>query len=319
MDKISRRRIKKPAHRLRLTLYGFFSALITLTVVLLTLILLAKPSLFSNISASTPTIKSNLTNITLETPSPKPTPTAIPTAKPTPKPLLIPQSYGRSVHLPILYYHYIGNNPNPADKARDSLSITPDRFTEEMKYLSENGYHTVTYPELYAALKGQGGLPSKPVMLSFDDGYIDFYINAFPILRQYNLKSVAFIPTGKAGSGFYLHWDQIKEMDSTGLVDFEAHSVDHVNLQSLSQDKLVFQLVESKKRLELELGHPVKFMAYPYGSSDERVWEAVKKAGYLSAVGTWSSNIHSEGQIYDLPRIRMGGAVSLEQFKQKVQ
>lgn len=218
----------------------------------------------------------------------------------------IPANFGKSVSVPIIYYHYIGNNPNPADKARDGLSIAPDKFEEELEYLSKANFTPISLDTMIAALKGNTSLPNKPIILSFDDGYIDFYVNAFPLLRKFNFHSVQFIPTGLVGKSSYLTWDQIKEMDSTGLVSFQAHSVTHANLPSLSDTQLKYEIIQSKKDLEEKLGKPVNFFAYPYGASDERVWNAVKSAGFFGAVGTWGGRIESEGNIFDMPRMRVG-------------
>ncbi len=233
------------------------------------------------------------------------TTSAIP--KLTPKPNPIPAQSGRSVRIPILTYHYIGNNPNPADKARDNLSIAPDKFDEQMGYLSKNGYHATDFDTLIAALRGQTTLPPKSVILTFDDGYIDFYLNAFPILRKYNLRAVSFLPTGLIGTGYYMSWAQVKEINASGLVSFQAHSVTHPNLAALSDSDLKYQMSKSKTTLESMLGKPVNTIAYPYGISDARVWQAVKAAGFISGVGTWYGDIASEGTLIDLPRIKISG------------
>lgn len=225
-----------------------------------------------------------------------------------------PADFGRQVRVPILTYHYIGNNPNPADKARDNLEVTPDKFEEQMNYLSKNGYSTISFDTLYAVLKGVSSLPPKPVILTFDDGYIDFYLNAYPILKKYGLHAVSFIPTGLVGKGYYMSWSQIKEIDVSGLVSFQAHSVDHPNLASLSDDNLKYQIWESKKTLEAELGKPVNTFAYPYGATDERVWNAVKAVGFVGAVGTWYGVIQSEGTVFDLPRVKVGGGMTIDKF-----
>lgn len=229
----------------------------------------------------------------------------------------IPYQFGRSVRVPILTYHYIGNNPNPADKARDSLSVVPDLFENQMKYLSENGYNSISLDTLYAALKG-GGLPNKPVILTFDDGYIDFYYNAYPILRRFNLKATSFIPTGLMGGKMYMSWDMIKEISSSGLISFQAHSIHHYNLPSLSLHQAKEEIVESKKTLELMLGTRVNFFAYPYGTSKESIWKLVKDAGYLGAVGTWGSTTISEGVIFDMPRVRIPGGLSVSDFAKRL-
>jgi peptidoglycan/xylan/chitin deacetylase (PgdA/CDA1 family) len=233
-------------------------------------------------------------------------------ASPSSQPLH--QDSGRFVRVPILYYHYIGNNPNPADTLRDSLSIAPDKFDEQMEYLSKNGYNTITFDTMYAGLMGQTVLPPKSVILTFDDGYIDFFVNAFPTLRKYNLKATVFIPTGLMDQGYYLHWNQIKEMDQTGLISFEAHSITHANLPSLSNEEVYTQITESKKFLEAQLGKPVNFMAYPYGTTTPEIEALVKKAGYIGSAGTWTGVIQSEGNLFDMPREKIGGNFTIEEF-----
>jgi peptidoglycan/xylan/chitin deacetylase (PgdA/CDA1 family) len=266
---------------------------------------------------SLPITTSKSAQIKTASPSAAVTPSILP--KPATKSAnFIPQSSGRSITVPVLYYHYVGDNPNPADKARDSLSITPDRFEEEMAYLSNNGYNSVSLETLYNALKGNGGLPSKAVILTFDDGYKDFYFNAYPILRRYNIQATVFIPTGLMGTSYYLTWDQIKEMQGSGIIHFEAHSVSHANLAGMSGEALKVQIEESKKQLEAQIGVPVNFFAYPYGASSPEAWQKVKDAGFLAAFGTWYSKVHSEGTIFNLPRERMGGAITIENFAGKL-
>lgn len=237
-----------------------------------------------------------------------------PTTATTPKPVTIPVQSGKLFRIPILTYHFIGNNPNPADKARDNLSVDPETFEKQMEYLSQNGYQSISFDTLYAALQGQTTLPAKPVIITFDDGYIDFFHNAFPILRKYNLSAIAFIPTGLIGTSYYMSWDQVKEIDRTGLISFQAHSVNHPNFTSLSDSQLSYQLIESKRTIETQLGKPVNTLAYPYGVSDNRVWQSVKNAGYIGAVGTWYSTTVSEGTLYNMPRVKIPGGITIENF-----
>lgn len=221
---------------------------------------------------------------------------------------------GNQIKIPILYYHYVGNNPNPADLQRNALSISPDKFEEEMKYLKDNGYVTVTFDTLYAALKKQTKLPDKAIILTFDDGYIDFYYNAYNILRKYGFSAVLFIPTGLVGKPAYLTWDMIREMHASGLIYFGAHSVHHYQLTSLSSEQAFYEIEESKKVLQDNLGVPINFMAYPYGSTNDNVINLVKKAGYVGAIGTWRSEIESEGTIFNMPRLRVNGMAGLSTF-----
>ena len=167
----------------------------------------------------------------------------------------------------------------------------------------------------YAALKKQTTLPAKTIALTFDDGYIDFYYNAYPILRRYNLNATVFVITGFVGKPAYLTWGQIKEMQGSGLIHFGAHTVHHYQLTALSDDSLRYELTESKKVLEEETGVPVNFMAYPYGVSDTRVIAMTRQAGYIGSAGTWAGKIQSEGTIYNMPRLRIGGGVGMAFFE----
>lgn len=272
------------------------------------------------------TLQQNLKIISASVPIPTPsilpiqpiitlTTTPVPTSTPTPTPFR-PITYGNQLRLPILMYHYVGNNPNPKDLQRNVLSISPDKFEEQMKFLHDNGYNTTTLDTLYAALKKQTVLPPKSVILSFDDGYMDFFYNAYPVLLRYNLKATEFIPTGLIGGSYYLTWDQISQMHNSGLVFFGAHSIHHYNLTVLSSQALEYELKESKVKLEQVLGVPVNFMAYPYGITNDYVIQKVKAAGFLGSTGTWASITQSEGTIYDMPRFRISGSISFQQFQQ---
>ena len=106
----------------------------------------------------------------------------------------------------VLNYHQIGNTSSP-------LSVNVNDFEAQMKFLVDSGCITITPAELYAGLNGEIELPQKPVLLTFDDGYLDNYTNAFPILKKYNLRATIFIiPAFTSVYPGYLTWEQLKEM-----------------------------------------------------------------------------------------------------------
>lgn len=241
---------------------------------------------------------------------------ASPSASPTPTPIPITYSPSSPNGIPILTYHFIANNPNPQDKARDSLSVSPDKFEEQMKYLSENGYTTISLDTLYAIFTNQTGRPTKAIVLTFDDGYIDFYTTAFPILKRFNIHAVAFIPTALIGGGYYMNWGQIKEIQSSGLITFEAHSVTHSNLAGLSYKDALKQLMDSKNLLALQTGYPVNFIAYPYGINNDIVQKGAKEAEFIGGLGTWVGK--SSGIGMNMPRIKVSGAWSISEFASRL-
>jgi peptidoglycan/xylan/chitin deacetylase (PgdA/CDA1 family) len=226
----------------------------------------------------------------------------------------ISNTFGELISVPILTYHYVSNNPNPLDKTRDSLSVSPSDFENQMEYLYKNGFKAITLDLLIQAIEGEILLPQKPIILTFDDGYIDFYVNAYPILRRYNLNATAFISPGLIGQSPYIDWDQIKEMDRAGLISFQAHSVTHPDLTKLSDEKLKLEIEESKIMLQNFLGRPVNFFAYPFGYSNARVWKATKEAGFFGAVSTLSGRIITKSNFFNMPRIGASGNPSIENF-----
>ncbi len=196
----------------------------------------------------------------------------------------------------VLNYHKI-------DNTFISLAVRPDDFEAQMKYLSENGYHTISPDELYDSLAGTGELPENPVLITFDDGYVDNYTNAYPILKKYGFKATIFVITSFLGKDKnYMTWDQARELDANGI-SIESHTVDHKSMTDLTDEQLRMELVESKKKAEKELGHPVEYMAYPTGTYNLHIAEMVKEAGYKAAFTIKYGNVDKASNIYALERV----------------
>lgn len=202
-------------------------------------------------------------------------------------------------------YHYVGENPNPRDLGRNYLSISPLKLEEQLTYLKNSGFTSISLDELYGIFNNQITSPNKPIVLTFDDGYIDFYTTAYPILVKYNFKAVSFIPTGLIGTGYYMNWDQIKEIQRTGLVTFEGHTLTHPNLTVLGSVAALKELKDGRELLQSQTGYPVNFIAYPYGISDYHVQNLAKQAGFVGGVGTWLGKTQGPGM--NMPRIRVNG------------
>src|SRR2546429_607556 len=175
--------------------------------------------------------------------------------------------------VPILYYHYVEVNPNPAgDPGRDSLLVTPANFEDQMLALKFAGYATITLDDLVTGIHNPSTLPDKPVILTFDDGYADFYTNAFPLLQKFGLKSTIFVmshgqvvpPTNNRLSS-----DQILELSRSPLITVGDHTIDHPDLKGRSQEFQHHQIFQSKSDLEKLIGKPVRHFAYPYGGFDQ--------------------------------------------------
>lgn len=239
------------------------------------------------------------------TPTNTPTPSLTPT--PTPGVYLPPTLPNeRAMKIPILLYHYISVNPNKADIPRNGLSTPPDVLDRQLALLSSSGFTTISLDEMAAAFSGQFTMPQKPVVLSFDDGYVDFYTNAVPILRKYNMKAVAFIPTGLIGGGAYMTWAQIEELSKSPNVIFGAHTVHHAFLSKSSPAVIAAEVVESKKVLEKHVGYKVNWFAYPYGAFNELVVNEVKQAGFIGAATTLPGIWQYQSRFFYIPRYRAG-------------
>lgn len=225
---------------------------------------------------------------------------------------------GASVTIPVLMYHYVRVNPNPADKVGFNLSVTPVNFASQMDYLISHGYHTITLDQLGAALLGQASLPAKPIVVTFDDGYHDSYTAAYPILKSRGLKAVSFVITGFVGGPNYLTWGEIDEMNKNGVFTFGSHTVDHKALTYLDKNSIGKEVAESKNTLETHLDYRVNWLAYPYGNVNDKVVKLVRQAGYIGAFGTNHGTYHDTEAMYTLPRIRIGGSDNVETFAAKL-
>ena len=213
--------------------------------------------------------------------------------------------------IPILMYHsvkYEKDNP---------VRIAEERFREQMKYLKDNGYTTLTLDEAYAFFQSNTPVPKKSVVLTFDDGYVDNFTTAYPILKEFGFKATIFVITNVIGKGEYLSEVQIKELDEHGL-DIQSHTVNHENLSELSYDKQLATLKNSKEFLEKLLDKQIKYIAYPFGKYNKDTVKAVESAGYdlaLTTAGKWSDK--ADG-IYTLDRVYISGFHDMETFKNRI-
>ncbi len=220
------------------------------------------------------------------------------------------------VKVPILVYHYVEFVKDHGDTVRKSLNIIPPIFENQIKTLKEEGYTFIMAADLGLYLDGKKPLPQKPVILTFDDGYEDFYTDVFPILRRHNVVVTSYIISGVLGHKNYMNLQQLKEIALSGLVEIGAHSVHHPNLKALPVETVEKEIFESKQMLENALGIKVVSFAYPYGGYTDEAEKLVEKAGYTNAVGTKGGNIVNQKNRYVLFRIHPGIATGHELIKE---
>ena len=184
-----------------------------------------------------------------------------------------------------------------------SLAIDPEDFEQQLVYLQNHGYTTISPSELYAAIEGREALPKNPVLITFDDGYKDNYTIAFPLLKKYHMKATIFVVTNLIGTNAnYFTWDEAREMEKSGI-SIESHTATHRSLTDLSDDDIIRELVGSREKAESELGHPVEYIAYPTGTYNLHIAKLVREAGYKAAFTIKYSNVDYNSNIYALERV----------------
>lgn len=206
--------------------------------------------------------------------------------------------------VPILMYHSI----SPAALAENRLAVKADTFDRQMRFLKSHRYNVIPLEALVGLIKNKKKIPAKTICISSDDGYRDNYTYAFPILKKYNLPAAMFIIVSEVGrpQGDRLSWDEIKEMQDSGLITFGSHSLGPeplINFKAEAQIKR--QIFDSKKILEEKLGRKVEFFSYPEGMFDSRIKQLVIAAGYSGAVATNPGKDYADDDVFLLKRLRI--------------
>ncbi len=214
------------------------------------------------------------------------------------------------IKLPIIMFHYVEYVKDVNDYIRRSLTIDPYTFEQQLISLRDNGYKTYFVKEIPDIFAKKVAYTPKSVVLTFDDGYEDFYTDVFPLLKKYQMKATLYIISDFIGRYQFLKVDQIKELAASGLVEIGAHTLDHVYLKSISSLVAQEQIIQSKKDLEKMLGIEVKTFAYPYGAFEKETLDLVKEASYSAAVSVISGISYTPTNILYLPRIRAGMVAS---------
>ena len=187
------------------------------------------------------------------------------------------RSWADRTPVPILMYHHVQVHRDGAP----AMYVSPRQFRRQLAYLRSHGYHPVALSRVWRAWNGEGTLPPRPVVLSFDDGYIDQYANAARILRPYHWSAVLNLVVDR---GTTLTDAKVRRMVAWGW-QIGSHTMDHKVLTRLSPSRLRYQLAQSRRVLRGRFHQQVDFLCYPYGESGGRVERAAQEAGYLAATG----------------------------------
>ena len=207
--------------------------------------------------------------------------------------------------LTILTYHSI-------DETGSVVSISPFLFDQHLAFLNENGFEVIRLKDGLEMLE-QGKVGPKQIVLTFDDGYENFHSRAFPVLKKYGFPSTVFLVTdycgrnndwpgqGKIPIQPLMNWSQIEELSRDG-VEFGSHSQTHPKLTAIPVHQAEKEISDSQKVIEDRIGQAVRNFAYPYGNSNSRIRESVKKF-YGASAGTNLAQTDTNDDLYNFSRV----------------
>jgi len=234
--------------------------------------------------------------------------------------------------IPVLMYHHVSPHPG------DVVTVTPETFEGQMRHLAEGGYAALSLDELLSAIRREWNPPKKAAVITFDDGWLDNWTHAFPVLRKYRLPAAVFVVSdwverasmgGAQGEtiadlphrearrlaergetrGVVLDWERIGEMQASGLVEFHSHTVHHAQCDRIAPEAAAEELRESKRVLEERLGRPCPYLCWPFGKFSKESVELAREAGYRALFTTRHDVAGPGTDPFDIPRIVVKDAV----------
>lgn len=222
--------------------------------------------------------------------------------------------------IPILCYHRLG--PSPA-----RMIVTRDSFAAQLEYLANNGYTVVRLSQVLDFLQGTGRLPKKAVVITFDDGSASVYQYAYPLLKKHNFPATVFLYTDVIGGRDSLAWPQIREMQQSGLVDFQSHSKTHSNLairlenesEQQYRARLDNEIRGARDLIQRNLQTSVIHYAFPYGDANEIVLERLVQSDHRLGLTVNPGGNAFFAHPLMLRRTMVFGEYDLEQFQKTLQ
>jgi peptidoglycan/xylan/chitin deacetylase (PgdA/CDA1 family) len=213
-----------------------------------------------------------------------------------------------SLIVPILLYHHIAVSP-----INSQYYVPPDKFEDQLRLLRDWGYTTISTQILAKAITEGAPLPPKPIIISFDDGDRSVYENGFPLMQKYGFTGAFYLVSNYLNTDGFVTTMQVKEMAAAGW-EIGSHGISHLDLTTLDSATQRKEIVESRKRLEAELGVPVLTIAYPFGFASSGVIDYAIFAGYSAGMGLGFTNDQGETNLFFLQRRDIKGTYDIKNF-----
>ena len=230
-----------------------------------------------------------------------------------------------SIWIPILCYHRVCP---VRERGQDSpsLCVTPEQFSKQMLLLKVFGYQPITVQNLTAILEDRKLPPKKAVCITFDDGYKDNYLYAFPILKRFSYPATIFLVTHNiglknfwdSGSLSLLNFNEIEEMSFKGI-QFGSHTASHLDLSQADEVLIKKELEISKKKIEEITSRLDISFCYPYSRLNPLAKELVKEAGFICGFAGDEGAMEQKQDLFQLMRIQIFPSTSLFGFWKKLQ
>lgn len=232
--------------------------------------------------------------------------------------------------LPILMYHGISDEPERGS-AYFKVNTSPTMFDRQMAFLKERGYQTIALSEAVRLLNRRQSPGRKHVVISFDDGYRNFYTHAFPILQKYGFSATMFLPTSYIGTSRTsfkgiecMTWDEVRELRKAGI-EFGSHTVTHPKLFELDWKDVERELRDSKVEMETQLATRVTTFAYPFAFPQanplfvRKFGDALVETGYRCCLTTEVGRARPGDDVYRLKRLPVNTEDDINLFRAKLE
>lgn len=202
-------------------------------------------------------------------------------------------------HIPILGYHRVG--PFKGDHVP---TVSPETFGRQLTFLARHRYHILTLEEVVQRLERHLPFPRRSVAMTFDDGYEETCTVASPLLRRFGFPATVFVTPTEVGLPGFATWEQLAALAKDGFT-IGSHTLHHSYLPLVQEDRLLEEILQSKRIIEERTGQPVRFLSYPVGGFTPQTQAIVKHAGYLAACTTNRTLAGGATDRYALRRVKV--------------